>query len=77
MRKKNIGDLFEKHKITGAQAARTEVGPPVPAKNTPKNTQKKIPVEESESGPSTRVTAPFRATKRNRYVLPTKLQTID
>ncbi|TGO61301.1 hypothetical protein BCON_0028g00170 [Botryotinia convoluta] len=64
MRRKNIGDLFEKHNNTGAQAARSEVGPPVPAKNTPKNTQKKIPVEESESGPSTQVTA-SRATKRN------------
>ncbi|KAF7853830.1 uncharacterized protein EAF02_011820 [Botrytis sinoallii] len=65
MRKKNIGDLFEKHNNTGAQAARSEVGPPVPAKNTPKNTHKKIPVEESESGPSTQVTAPSRTTKRN------------
>lgn len=63
MRKKKIGDLFEKHNNTGAQAARTEVGPPVP----PKNTQKKIPVEESESGPSTQAKAPSRATKRNRY----------
>jgi hypothetical protein len=69
MRKKNIGDLFDKHSNTGTQAARTELGPPVP----PKNTHKKIPVEESESGPSTRFDAshrapPSRATKRNRYV---------
>ncbi|KAI9651019.1 hypothetical protein NHQ30_001056 [Ciborinia camelliae] len=60
MRKKSIGDLFDKHNNTGTQVARNEVGPPVP----PKNTQKKIPVEESESGPSTQV-APSRAIKRN------------
>ncbi|ESZ90502.1 hypothetical protein SBOR_9114 [Sclerotinia borealis F-4128] len=60
MRKRKIGDLFDKHNNTGAHTARNEVGPPVP----PKNTQKKIPVEESESGPSTQV-APSRAIKRN------------
>lgn len=72
MRKKNIGDYFDKHNNTGAQEARTEVGPPVPAKDTPKkppkNISKKIPVEESESDPSTRV-APSRANKRSRYEL--------
>ncbi|QSZ32731.1 hypothetical protein DSL72_002310 [Monilinia vaccinii-corymbosi] len=59
MRRKKMGDLFDKHN-TGTQAARNEVGPPVP----PKNGQKKIPVEGSESGPSSQV-APFRTTKRN------------
>ncbi|APA13340.1 hypothetical protein SS1G_08076 [Sclerotinia sclerotiorum 1980 UF-70] len=61
MRKKNIGDLFEKHNNTGAQAARNEVRPPVP----PKNTQKKIPVEESESGSSTQSTTSSHISKRN------------
>ncbi|RAL59118.1 hypothetical protein DID88_006764 [Monilinia fructigena] len=60
MRKRKIGDLFDKHNNTGAQAARNEVGPPVP----PKNNQKKIPVEESESGPSDEF-PPFRTAKRN------------
>ncbi|KAM3086827.1 hypothetical protein ACMFMG_000950 [Clarireedia jacksonii] len=51
LRRKDIGELWTKHSSTGTNASWSPLGPPVP----PKNSHKKVLVDDSQPGPSTRL----------------------
>ncbi|PQE27256.1 Borealin- N-terminal protein [Rutstroemia sp. NJR-2017a WRK4] len=64
LRRKDVGELWNKHNNTGTNASRSPLGPPVP----PKNSHKKVLVDDAQPEPSTRQSpVPVaRAAKRTR-----------